>query len=378
MHIALFSLNYVPHPGGIEVVVDELARELGQRHQVTIVTSDWEAARGVTRAGGVTTWRVPALHVTERFGVPYPVPRSLDLRAALRDASSADLFHAHGALYVHTLLAARLARRHQRPFVLTEHVGFVDYPSRVTNAVQRAAWNSIGNWTVAQADAITTYNARVQAWLSTRYPGRAVRFIANGVDLERFRPLDPDARLRARVALGLPVDDTIVLFVGRATAKKNFDHVLNIPRDGFTLVTCGARRDLSLAGVVDLGQVPNERMSLVYSCADIMVHAATGEGFPLAVQEAMATAVPVVLRWDPGYAGMLDRAAVLACDTPGEIADAVGQLVASPECRALLGTTGERWARGAWSWKSTVQSFEQLYAEVRGAYHADPEFHERS
>ncbi len=366
MHIAVFCHNYVPHPGGVEVVVDELAKELGQRHRLTIVTSDWEGVHGVTRSGNVVTWRVPACHLSERAGIPYPIPYGMSLNMALHDASTADVFHAHGALYVHTMLAARLAQRSGRPLVLTEHVGLVEYRSTTINAIQRAAWTLVGDRTMRQTSAVTACSTRVQAWLSARYPQHLIRFVANGVNLARFARCGPDARRLARDRLGLPVDGIVVLFVGRATSKKNIEHVLSIPRADFTLVTCGAQRNILTPGVADLGNVAHEQMPSVYASADIMVHAAVGEGFPLAVQEAMASAVPVVLRWDHGYGGTLDRSTVLACDSREEIANATRRLVDSPSLRESMGRTGEQWARNSWSWSKAAREFEAIYRDVRG------------
>ncbi len=44
--------------------------------------------------------------------------------------------------------------------------------------------------------------------------------IPNGVDTDRFRPIEPAERLRLRAELGLPPDAAIVLFLGRLVARK--------------------------------------------------------------------------------------------------------------------------------------------------------------
>jgi hypothetical protein len=38
--------NYPPHPGGLEVMVQNLARGLARRHEVTVVTSAFGDAVG--------------------------------------------------------------------------------------------------------------------------------------------------------------------------------------------------------------------------------------------------------------------------------------------------------------------------------------------
>ena len=97
------------------------------------------------------------------------------------------------------------------------------------------------------------------------------------------------------------------LFVGRATMRKNLDEVLSLPRDRYSLVTCGAERGLRSAGVFDVGLIPFAQMPQLYHACDLLIHAAEGEGFPLAVQEAIACGVPVALRWDASYAATISR-----------------------------------------------------------------------
>src|ERR1700688_842273 len=125
MRIAVFCHNYPPHVGGVEVMLGTLTRLLAQRHEVTVVTTAWGGARGVSDDHGVVLHRLPALHATEPWGIPWPLPTGRGLRAALAAAHRADLIHAHGALYATTMLAARVSRAARVPLVLSEHVGFV-------------------------------------------------------------------------------------------------------------------------------------------------------------------------------------------------------------------------------------------------------------
>jgi D-inositol-3-phosphate glycosyltransferase len=209
-----------------------------------------------------------------------------------------------------------------------------------------------------------TYNSRVQRWLQTRYAGKDVRFIGNGVDTVSFRPRSPADRTRLRRSFGLPDDRPLVLFAARASEKKNLDDVLEITRDEFHLVVCGAERGLKRDGLTDLGVVPYARMAELFGCVDAMVHASTGEGFPLAVQEALAAGVPLALLWDPGYAGSLDRSVVAACDTIDALGPAVRALATDDVLRARLSRAGRAWTESEWSWDATVAAYEQLYLDV--------------
>ena len=361
--IAMFVSNYLPHPGGLEVMVWNLACGLAQRHDVVLVTSAYGGKSGVSHEDGMTVHRLPAVHLTERLGVPYPVPMGPGLRAALRDVGDATIVHAHGALYAQSVLARAVARRLRAPFVLTEHVGFVTYSSGVLNAVQRAAWSMIGFPLVRGADAVVTYNARVHERLGSD-SGREVHYVGNGVDVARFQPRPAEERRALRRSFGLPEDGVLALFAGRESEKKNLDVLLRAERDGYTLVVCGWERNLTGRALVDLGVVPYARMADLYACTDVMLHPASGEGFPLAVQEAVASGLPVVLLWDEGYARWMPRTLVVACDAPRQVPDRMAELARDPARRAELADAGRAWARAKWSWDGTVMAYERIYDDV--------------
>jgi glycosyltransferase involved in cell wall biosynthesis len=255
--------------------------------------------------------------------------------------------------------------------VLTEHVGFVKYRAAALNAIQRTAWTTIGNMVVRTVESVATYNRRIQTWLLARYPRKKIEYIGNGVDLGKFRPRSDPERRHLRQKFGLPSDAIVVVYVGRHAEKKNLDTVLRIPRDGFHLVVCGAKRGLLGTNLTDLGVIPHPQMPDLLACVDVMVHAATAEGFPLAVQEGIASGLPLVILWDNGYEGWLEPKAVRACERLDEIGTAVHQLTQNEAERVRLGVEGRRWAEQRWSWDRTVEAYEELYGDgIRRECHA--------
>ena len=364
----MFSHYCLPHAGGIETVVDALVRRLAARHRVTLVSSAWQGREGVTREGALTTWRLPAVHASERYGVPYPVPTGGLVTSALAEAGEAQVLHAHGALYAQTILARRLAARAGRPLVLTEHVGWVPYRGAVLRAVQGAAWRIVGDATLRGASAVVALNGRVGDWLAARVPSCVPRLIPNGVELDRFTPPTPAQRAQSRSVLGLPADGVLGLFVGRDSPKKRREDVVAAEREGWTLVLAGAPVRIHHHGIIDLGVLAPESMTLLYHACDFLVHAAEGEGFPMAVQEAMATGLPVALRWDTGYAATLDRAVVDANDDIALTLRHADALAADAALRATAGQRARDWASTQWSWEVTVAAYEAVYAQcVDGA-----------
>ncbi len=363
LRIGVTTHNYPPHLGGLETIVHELVRGFARRHEVIVVSTAWQGRRGVTTEDGATVHRLPAWHGAESRGVPYAMPLGPGAIRAMAALRSCDVLHAHGSLYATTLLAL-VARRREVPLVVTEHVGFVPYPSAVLNAAQRLAWTSIGAPVVRRSAKVVAYNSRVRDWLAARFGDRAVAFIPNGVDTLTFHPRSPDDRRGARARLGLPVEGVLALFAGRAAQKKNLDAVLQYSATEYRLVVCGARRTLSGA-VLNLGEVPYAGMPDVFAAADFLLHAATGEGFPVTVQEAMASGLPVTLLWDSGYAGSVDRDALIAVDSLDELGRAAAALAVAPERREEFGRRSREFAQRNWNWDATVDRYLDLFHTAR-------------
>ncbi len=304
MHVLLCSHYLPPHIGGIEVVVDSLAHHLREEgHRVTIVSS---AVGAPGESGDPDTVRIPAWNVLEeKLQVPFPIFSPAILPALNRAVREADVVHAHGVLYLTSWVALLFCWWHGKPLVTTEHVGFVPYESRFLSAVQRLALRLATPLFLRGSQAFLAFNQRVFDWLRTFaiHPERLF-FAANGVDTDDFRPARDGERERARRELGLSTAAPLALFVGRFVQKKRPDLLLQAGDASFELLLCGHgelphRGSESVVHV--LRDVDHDKMPLVYRAADILVLPSQGEGFPIAIMEAMASGLPAVACRDAAY-----------------------------------------------------------------------------
>lgn len=136
--------------------------------------------------------------------------------------------------------------------------------------------------------------------------------VGNGVDLQRFHPLDQHA---ARLKLGLPPSAKLLISVGGLVERKGMHRVIdclpallkNQPELHYLIVGSGCAEGdmrsaldaqiarLGLAGRVHfLGAVGPDELKWPLSAADVFVLATRNEGWANVFLEAMACGLPVV------------------------------------------------------------------------------------
>jgi glycosyltransferase involved in cell wall biosynthesis len=375
VRILLVSAYALPHIGGVEVIADQLARQLvGRGHDITHITS----SAGADEGGADPPYRVLRIAATNRLepslGVPYPIFAPRLLPVLRREVARTDLVHAHGYVYASTIAAFELARHAvpPPPLVLTEHVGHVPYRSPLLDKIEAAAVRLLGRRSLRRADAVVTYNDRVAEQLRALCPSIAPLTILNGVDPQLFRPAEEDERKRLRAELGWD-ERPRVLFVGRPVAKKGFPLAVAAVRAAAadaTLAVAGAERlpAGTPPGVEALGRLPHQRLAEVYRASDVLLVPSWGEGFPLIAQEGLASGLPLVLAADPGYAPNLNGAgaAVREIERPDGFARTLAELLADPAALAEASRAARAHAISAFSWPRAATEHERLYRRLSG------------
>jgi len=138
--------------------------------------------------------------------------------------------------------------------------------------------------------------------------GNNVKYIPNGVDIEKFHPLSKD---KVRKELTLPYKTKIILSVGRLERPKRFDLLIKainilVKHDkDFLLIIIGKGenrfklerlvKELKLKEHVKFaGAKPNQELIYWYNAADIVCLASDSEGCPNVLLESLACGTPVV------------------------------------------------------------------------------------
>jgi len=213
-------------------------------------------------------------------------------------------------------------------------------------------------------------------------PERLVRWIPNGIAIERFAPRDGAPALRR--ALGIPAAAPVIGFVGHLRPEKN-------PKR-FLQACARVERELGMHALV-LGDGPErpaldqlaahnaalfERVHLVghvadprehYRAMDVLCISSDTEQMPVALLEAMASALPVV------STEVGDVRAILPEAQQALVVEAAGRETAWPLAEALtavLKDPARREALGAAN-RARVEErfgFERMLAAYAGVYGA--------
>lgn len=164
-------------------------------------------------------------------------------------------------------------------------------------------------WVLRQSSAVISVSqALVERMKGLGVPGDHMHVLYNGVDPERFHPLDMQA---CRQQLGVAADEEMILFVGNVLVTKGCGELLEAfaalansrPRLTLTYVGDGPMRkalqakaqELGLASRVRFpGRVAHERLNTWFACASVFCLPSYSEGVPNVVLEAMACGKSVV------------------------------------------------------------------------------------
>jgi SAM-dependent methyltransferase len=204
----------------------------------------------------------------------------------------------------------------------------------------------------------------------TTFPER-LHFVRNGIDVDTFRPATTAERRAARAELGLAATRPLALFVGRFVEKKGVDTLLAATDGRFDLLMCG-RGELPAGaarpGVRVLRDLAYAEMPAVYHAADVFVLPSRGEGFPVAIMEAMASGLPIVAVRDPAYAEYVnDVEMVQTPPDPGRIREEIARLIADDAARQRCGDAARERAVADFSVSASIARHLDIY-ETAGTY----------
>ncbi|MET4430884.1 glycosyltransferase family 1 protein [Mycolicibacterium sp. 624] len=296
MRVAIVTESFLPNVNGVTNSVLRVIEHLRRTgHEVLVIAPDTPRNQAPADRvhDGVRIHRVPSRMFPKVTSLPLGVPRPR-MVGVLRGFAPDVVHLASPALLGYGGLHA--ARHLGVPTVAvfqTDIAGFAE--SYGVGVASRAAWA----WTRhlhAMADrTLAPSTSAMQNLVAHRVP--RVHHWGRGVDITGFVPSARDDALRSAWS---PAGKPIVGFVGRLAPEKHVERLAALAgRDDLQVVIIGDGVDRSrlqtlMPSAVFTGALYGAELAAGYASMDVFVHPGEHETFCQAVQEAMASGLPVV------------------------------------------------------------------------------------
>src|SRR5262249_38774025 len=317
-----------------------------------------------------------ASHVLRRLAFVPALAR--DLR---REMPGTDLVHLHSVFLWPTWAAARRARKHRVPYLISPRGMLVKKLIEQRHRRLKTAWiGVVEQANLENAAAVHVTSAAEAAELQKfGFRLRRVAMVPNGVDAPAAASVgEPAADVEA-----VTREQPLILFFGRLSWVKGLDRLLQglaRSRAG-TLAIIGtdydhlAPRLLRLAANLDIASrvrllprtVTGADKEAVFAAARALVLPSRSGSFGNAVLEAMQRGLPAIVTRDVGAADIVRAAGggFVVDGTPAALGEAIEQLAADPSLARAMGEAGRRYVQEHCGWANVAAEMEAVYASLR-------------
>ncbi len=293
-----------------------------------------------------------------------------------------DLVHAHEIWHHPAYAAFQAARKNAVPYILTPHGELSEWSMRHKRWKKRIYTKAVLDRVLRNADALHAITPAEKDRIAQLGYQTPVTVASNGIDPAPFHNLpDPSDFLAGFPTLN---GKRVILFLGRLNPTKGLDILArafsSIARrfpDAILLMAGpdeeGGQRAmesiLRSEGVLDraifTGMLTGADKFAALSRADLFVLPSYSEGFSIAILEAMAARLPVVISEGCNFPEVAEHRAgfvVQASDAP--VAEAMSALLSDPDLSAQMGERGRRLVTRRYTWKAAAAIIARLYAEL--------------
>ena len=311
--------------------------------------------------------------------------------------------------YIFSPAIARWLSQHIREYDILDHHYLFSFASTCAGAIARYSnvpytvrtMGQLAPWALAQSRLKKqVYSALIERHNLNR--AAAIHCTSNGEveDVRNFgintptvtlplgvdRPVEwPQAKQKLRQVYGIASDTPIVLFLSRLHYKKRPDLLIQTlgqlaqQNYQFHLILAGSGEADYLAYLKNLvsqlglteqttfpGFVAGLDKDLLLQGSDIFVLPSFSENFAIAVAEALAAGLPVIITPDIQISPEIAQAKA-GLVVPGEekpIGDAIASLLSSPQQRQILGENGKSLANRRYCWNAIASHLSGVYSSI--------------
>lgn len=375
--------------GGVERRIIETTKRLQNQADITVYSGTKAGFKEPTTINGVSF--VPCYSTDKIF----PLDNWFFNRSLSKKASNinAEVYEAHAVSgYGFPKKLKKLGIN--KPFIQTIHGVLADeyeqakkngYPSfrgRIANQFMHHL-AKLEEETAKNATLIVTISRYSLEKIQKHYgvePSK-VRIVPNGVDVEKFKPMENPAAVKQQFGLG---NEPCVLFVGSLIPRKGLPFLVEAAKKivkeqagtKFLIVGDGPLKNqladsletANLSGNFKfLGNIKEDALSAVYNCADVFVLPSIQEGQGIVLLEAQASGKPVVA-FDVGGVNEAvqngETGLLVKRGSTIELADALLKLLGDRALREKMGANGRGFVTENFTWDICAQKMLKVYREA--------------
>jgi phosphatidylinositol alpha 1,6-mannosyltransferase len=329
VRVAIVAESFLPHVNGVSNSVLRILEHLNRTgHDAIVIAPDnpRREERAATEHDGVPVYRMPSRMFPKVTSLPLGVPRPRMVRI-LREFDP-DVVHlaspallGYGGLHASRFLGVPTVAVFQ-----TDVPGFAR--SYGIPIAYRTAWVWFRHLHRHADRTLAPSTSAIESLAAQRVP--RVHLWSRGVDIAGFAPSARDDALRHAWS---PDGKPIVGFVGRLAPEKHVERLAALAHGGevqLVIVGDGIDREKlerTLLTAVFTGALYRGELAAAFASMDVFVHPGEHETFCQAVQEALASGVPVVAPNAggprdlvvPGRTGLLLPVAEFEAQLPGAV-----------------------------------------------------------
>ncbi len=366
MRIALICETFLPDVNGVTTTLCRLLEYLQHQGHDVLLFAPHGAPSSYAGAEIVPLNGMPLpLYPEVKLTPPQP-----GLTARLQRFQP-DLVHLVGPVVLGAIVPG-IVRRLGLPLIASYHTDFGAYSQHYGFGFLKHGVNAWLRW-IHNRCRINLCPSRFTMNVLRAAGFRRLRIWGRGVDIERFHPRYRSEAWRA--AVGVQPGERVVLYVGRVAAEKRVDllpeAIRGLPNTRLVIVGDGPFRSELQRRCAGLpvhftGYLKGDDLATAYASADVFVFPSDTDTFGQVVQEAMASALPVVAARAGGALDLIHHGQNGYLFTPGVVSDLRSRLrevLARDERRLAQGTVGRTIAEQR-SWPRVMQELMGYYAQV--------------
>lgn len=377
--------NISPPFGGPAKACKEMCEALVRKgERVTIFTTNRNYPKGLLNVpvntqvsqNGYNIWYFPVQFT------PYKV--SLDMMTALCfHLKEYEILHIHGLYRFPSTVAAYYAKKFEVPYIMRPHGcldPFLFYKSK-NRLIKRVHEHLIERRNLNKAAAVHYTSQEEMALVPLKIKAPSL-IMPLGIDLRKYENLPPDGTFRKKFNMK---GKKIILHLGRINFVKGLDILvrgfaqLSFDRNDVCLVLAGPDNEdygkqvekwIIDEGVKDkvifTGMLQGVDKLAVLRDADIFALPSYSENFGIAVVEAMACSLPVVISNRVNIWREIQNAGaglVTSCDA-GELAEALQILLDNEDIRFQMGQSGKALVNKSFSWDTVANDMIRAYRDI--------------